>query len=147
MHPTARQYFGRIPILAVQSTITCRGSQKYSTNQPLLWSSRFRTATPKAATTLLITSLGLILVCRGWSRMVCSFYVTRVSFLEFMKAGVRGITLIYPAGDDGPFRYGGTGGATFDPSFPATSMPFVLFCFAFLYLFFGFLSFYIFIVY
>ena len=78
--------------------------------------------------------------------MVCSFYVTYVSFLEFMKAGVRGITLIYPAGDDGPFRYGGTGGATFDPSFPATSMPFVLFCFAFLYPFFEFLSFYIFIV-
>eukprot|EP00026_Physarum_polycephalum_P002391 Phypoly_transcript_02397.p1 GENE.Phypoly_transcript_02397~~Phypoly_transcript_02397.p1 ORF type:complete len:819 (-),score=91.14 Phypoly_transcript_02397:47-2503(-) len=46
-------------------------------------------------------------------------YVQRTNY-EFMKAGLRGITIVYSAGDDGAFNAGGSNGAL-DPSFPASS--------------------------
>eukprot|EP00026_Physarum_polycephalum_P013422 Phypoly_transcript_13820.p1 GENE.Phypoly_transcript_13820~~Phypoly_transcript_13820.p1 ORF type:complete len:326 (+),score=45.88 Phypoly_transcript_13820:87-980(+) len=47
-------------------------------------------------------------------------YLSRTN-VEFMKAGVRGISVLYASGDDGPYRHGGQKGNVIDVGFPASS--------------------------
>ena len=45
-----------------------------------------------------------------------------IFYIEFMKAGVRGLTLIYASGDFGAFSDNFYNRTAFTPSYPASSM-------------------------